>query len=163
MRINLRRRQISVAQQFLDRVQVSAVVRQVRGKRMPQHVRAALLQRGDQRQVALHGVVHKFRIQFRALVCQEKMLRRGAGESSAAHLQIRPQLPMQPNAKRHQPLLFAFAEYANHALLKIHILHPQAQSRDARPWSGQYIREMPSTYPDRVVLTLICKMPGKTA
>ena len=40
VRVDLRRRQIAVAEHHLDRAQVGAALEQVRGERMPQHVRA---------------------------------------------------------------------------------------------------------------------------
>ena len=40
VRINLRRRQVGVAQHHLDGAQVGTAIEQMRRKRMPQHVRA---------------------------------------------------------------------------------------------------------------------------
>ena len=58
--INLRSGQVGVAQQFLDGVEVGAVVRQVRGKRVPQHVRTALFDGGNCREVFVNDVVNAF-------------------------------------------------------------------------------------------------------
>ena len=39
MRVNLRRADVRVAEQFLDHAQVRAVLEQMRGEAVPQHVR----------------------------------------------------------------------------------------------------------------------------
>ena len=50
-----------VAEQFLDRAQVGAALEQVRGKRVPQRVRADAEARAAQRDVAAHQPMHAAR------------------------------------------------------------------------------------------------------
>ena len=70
--IHLRGGQVGVPEQFLDRIQVGAVVRKMGGERVPQHVRTALFDGGYSRQVLVYDVVNTFRAKAFAFSVEEK-------------------------------------------------------------------------------------------
>ncbi len=57
VRIDLCRGEAGMAQQFFHRIDVGAIVHQVRGESMPEHMRAFLIYGSDQAQVFFYRLV----------------------------------------------------------------------------------------------------------
>jgi hypothetical protein len=73
VRIYLRGRQIGMPQDLLDRVQVGAIIKHVRGKSVPDYVWASLADRGHLVKVMMYSTINHLRIKLFTFVRQKEM------------------------------------------------------------------------------------------
>jgi len=125
VRVNLRRDEVRVAEQFLHAAQIRAGIEQVRGVAVTQFVRGqARVQPGDH-QIVFQPPRELHAVQRRSLpvVRVKDRLR-----PHRRFLQRRPVTGDRLQRRRadgHQPLFFSLAANPHHLFVKINILHAQ--------------------------------------
>src|ERR1041384_4774599 len=106
VRIELRGRQALVPEKLLDRAKVRAPVQQVRGKRVPEKVRAFLRDIRNKSDILARDPVHRSRIDAFACRCQKERLRTpGACEEFVPAAEIAADGLFRPASERDDSLL----------------------------------------------------------
>ena len=120
--VELRGRDVGVAEHLLQRAQVAAARQQVRRERVAQRVRAHLRGQPGRARVALDDLVEPLARQPGAAVVEEQArLQPVAGQPRAAALEVDLQRAAGGRADRDEPLLGALAARAQDALLEVHV------------------------------------------
>src|SRR5690606_11306855 len=126
VRVDLRGRNVAVAQQQLHDAQVRAVVQQMRRERVANGVRRQLLVDARLLRVALDDVPESLTRHPVAPPGREKIIRLALEQDLAARAAeelAQPVLRLVP--ERDEPLAVALADDAQHALVQVELAHPE--------------------------------------
>src|ERR1044072_803061 len=150
VRVDLRRRDIAVAEHHLHRAQVGAVLEKVRREAVPQHVRRQRADAGAAA-VAYEDLPEPLPRHRRAAVVQEH-LRVAAAQQPAAHLgEIAPHPRLRLLPHRHDALLAALAEGDEEALVETQLRErPAYQLRYSQAGRVEALQLLPAALDDLV-------------
>ena len=132
MRVDLRRADVAVAQEFLDDAQVRPAADQVSGEAMPQRVRRDVLQQPARPPVLFHQHPEPDPLHRLAGAREEQQLARLALQLRPALEQVALDRLLRRPAQRHDPLLHPLAQHAHAADLQIQVAQLQLAQLDAR-------------------------------
>src|SRR5262245_56970001 len=119
VRVELRRRDVRVAQHLLQRAQIAAARQQVRREAVAERVRTHPGRQSGRGRVALDDLVEALACEAgAALVDEQPRLPALADESRAAALEVRGERPRGGGADRYEPLLRSLAARAEDAGLE---------------------------------------------
>ncbi len=138
MRIDFRRRQAFVSQQFLHAFQTGAMIQHCRCKRMPQDMRCLLFQSADPRQVLHHPVSHRSAIQsFTFYVHEQRIVQTGHFGVSYTYIIYNGIFQLLP--KRNYTLFVSLSGHLQAHRLKIH--HIVVQRNEFRESDARLIEQ----------------------
>src|SRR5918993_354784 len=127
VRVELRRRDVRVAQHLLHGAQVAATGQQVRRERVPERVRAHAVRQPRGERVAADDLVEALAGELAAAEVHEQVrLGRALDERGPPSLQIDPERLQRRLADGDDPLLRALAARPQEALLNVHVHQLQA-------------------------------------